>query len=260
MANMFDESWNRKVAPGVEGNTNEKNRWMQLAGGTALLVLGFKSRGLAQVGLMAFGGGLLYMAATGRNPMGRQMALRSNTGSDIAPNAVTSSVNVNVPQQQGQHVTVSITINKPAAELYGYWRNFKNLPRIMNHLESVTPLDGNRSHWKAKAPLGMTVEWDAEIFNEIPNELIAWRSLADAQIPNAGSVRFKSLPYARGTEIKVELEYMPPAGKVGVVIARLLGEEPQVQIEGDLRRFKQLMEAGEIATTEGQSSGRGNRS
>ena len=235
---------------------------MRLAGGAALLGLGIKAKGLAQMGLMAFGGGLLYMAATGRNPLAQVGLISSEQyqggpgGATTAPNAVTSSVNTSVPQEQGQHATVVVTINKPAAELYGYWRNFENLPRIMKHLESVTRLDGGRWHWKAKAPLGMSVEWDAEILNEIPNELIAWRSLPEAQIPNAGSVRFKPLSHDRGTEIKVELEYQPPAGKVGATVAKLLGEEPQGQIEDDLRRFKQLMETGEIATVQGQSSGR----
>jgi len=149
-----------------------------------------------------------------------------------------------------------VTVNKSPGELYRFWRNFENLPRFMNHLESVKVIDGNRSHWVAKAPLGMTVEWDAVIHNEQENELIAWRSLEGADIPNAGSVRFERAPGGRGTIVKVALEYDPPAGKVGATIAKLFGEEPEQQVEEDLRRFKQVMETDAASTTEGQSSGR----
>ncbi|MCU0495636.1 MAG: SRPBCC family protein [Chloroflexaceae bacterium] len=147
------------------------------------------------------------------------------------------------------------TINKPADELYRFWRDFTNLPQFMKHLEAVTVLDERRSHWVARAPVGMTVEWDAEIVDERPNELIAWRSLPGAQVENSGSVRFVPAPGNHGTEVRVRLEYKPPAGAVGVAIAKLLREEPTQQVEGDVRRFKQLMEAGELPTNEGQPAG-----
>jgi uncharacterized membrane protein len=126
----------------------------------------------------------------------------------------------------------------------------------MDHLESVRILDGKRSHWVAKAPLGTSVEWDAEIINEEANELIGWRSLEGADVPNAGSVRFRPAPGGRGTEVRVNLEYNPPTGKLGAAFAKLLGEEPERQVEEDLRRFKQWMEAGEIPTTAGQPKGK----
>lgn len=229
-------------------NVNQKERWWHFASGIALMSMGLKSQGLARVGLTTVGGGLLYVAATGRSPVYKWVDKNSAIQTD--------SINVAVPQEQGQHVRKTVVINRSPEELFAYWRNFENLPKIMNHLESVTVQDDRHSHWKAKAPVGTTVEWDAEIVNEEPNKTIAWRSLPESEIPNAGSVRFKSLGYGRGTEVKVELEYTPPAGKLGAAVAKLLGEEPQVQIEEDLRRFKQLMETGEIATTEGQSSGR----
>jgi uncharacterized membrane protein len=144
------------------------------------------------------------------------------------------------------HVTETITIKRPRNEVYGFWHNFENLPRFMAHLESVQVLDNNRSRWKAKAPAGTTVEWEAETIEDRPNELISWRSMPDASIPNSGSVRFKDAPGDRGTEIHVELRYDPPGGKVGALIAKLFGEEPQQQVKGDLRRFKQVMETGEI--------------
>jgi uncharacterized membrane protein len=146
----------------------------------------------------------------------------------------------------GIHVTQAITINRPRNEVYGFWHNFENLPRFMAHLESVQVLEGNRSRWKAKAPAGATVEWEAETLEDRPNELIAWRSLPDAAVPNSGTVRFKDAPGNRGTEVLVELRYEPPGGKVGALIAKLFGEEPEQQVKGDLRRFKQVMETGEI--------------
>ena len=144
------------------------------------------------------------------------------------------------------HVTETITIRRPRQEVYGFWHNFENLPRFMAHLESVQVLDNNRSHWKAKAPAGTTVEWDAETIEDRPDELISWRSLPDATVPNSGSVRFKDAPGDRGTEVQVELRYQPPGGKIGALLAKLFGEEPQQQVKGDLRRFKQVMETGEI--------------
>src|SRR5919112_57352 len=146
----------------------------------------------------------------------------------------------------GVHVTHNITIRRPRSEVYGFWHNFENLPRFMAHLESVQVLDERRSHWKAKAPAGTTVEWEAETIEDRPNERIAWRSLPDASIPNSGSVEFRDAPGDRGTEIKVELRYQPPGGKLGSLIAKLFGEEPEQQVKSDLRRFKQVMEIGEV--------------
>ena len=143
------------------------------------------------------------------------------------------------------HVTRAVTINRPREELYRFWRDFENLPRFMEHLESVRVLGPNRSHWTARAPAGTTVEWDAEIVDERPDELIAWRSLPDADVTNAGVVRFLDAP-GGGTEVRVELRYDPPGGKIAATIAKLFGEEPSLQLSGDLRRFKQVMEVGEV--------------
>jgi uncharacterized membrane protein len=140
----------------------------------------------------------------------------------------------------------SITINRPPEEVYSFWRNLENLPRFMSHLESVQVRDGNRSRWKATAPAGMTVEWDAEITEDRPNELIAWRSLEGADVEHSGSVRFARAPGDRGTQVKVAMVYNPPGGVIGIGIAKLFGEEPGEQIKGDLYRFKQVMETGEV--------------
>jgi uncharacterized membrane protein len=140
----------------------------------------------------------------------------------------------------------SLTVNKSPEECYAFWHNFENLPQFMRHLESVTVIDDRRSHWKAKAPAGATVEWDAETTEDRPNELIAWRSTEDADVFNAGTVRFERAPGDRGTEVRIELEYKPPFGKLGSKVAMLFREEPGQQVMDDLRHFKQVMETGEI--------------
>jgi uncharacterized membrane protein len=149
-------------------------------------------------------------------------------------------------KHKGIRVRKSITVNRSADEVYGFWRNFENLPRFMQHLESVQMTGGRRSHWKAKAPADTTVEWDAETTEDRPNELIAWRSVEGADVPNEGVVRFVRAPGGRGTEIHVDLRYDPPAGKLGSLVAKLFGDEPGQQVDGDLRRFKQVLEIGEV--------------
>ena len=144
---------------------------------------------------------------------------------------------------EGVKVERSVIIRKPPEVLYHFWRNFENLPEIMNHLKSVTVLDGNRSHWAAKAPAGRTVEWDAEIIKDKQNELISWQSLEGADVDNTGSVHFDRVP--EGTQVRVMLQYHPPGGKIGAVFAKLFGEEPSQQIEEDLNRFKAYMEGTE---------------
>lgn len=152
-------------------------------------------------------------------------------------------------------ITASMSINRPPAECYAFWRDFANLPRIMQHLESVTVLDDRRSHWRAKAPAGSTVEWDAELIEDHPNELIAWRSVEGAQVFNEGSVRFQAAPKGHGTVVRIALRYLPPAGALGAAVARLLGEEPEVQVRDDLRRFKRYVETGDDICTDGQPHG-----
>jgi uncharacterized membrane protein len=147
---------------------------------------------------------------------------------------------------QGIRVSKAITINCPPEEVYGYWRNLENRPRFMAHVKSVRVLDDRRSYWKIRTPLGTTVEWTAEIIEDRPNELISWRSTEDAQVPNSGTVRFTRAPGGRGTELHLEVEFDPPAGAVGVTIAKLMGRNPSRQVDDDLRRFKQIMETGEV--------------
>jgi uncharacterized membrane protein len=144
----------------------------------------------------------------------------------------------------------SLTVNRSPDEVYAFWRNFENLPRFMEHLESVSITDERHSHWTARAPGGTSVEWDAEITEDQPGRLIAWRSLQDADVANRGIVRFLPAPGGRGTEVHVELRYDPPAGKLGTIVAKLFGEEPGQQVDRDLRRFKQVLETGELVRSD----------
>jgi uncharacterized membrane protein len=157
----------------------------------------------------------------------------------------------------GIHAHCSCVVNRRPEEVYSFWRNFENLPRFMRHLESVTDLGDGRSHWKVKGPAGMEVEWDATIVADVPNEVITWRSLENADVDNAGAVRFEAAPGGRGTIVRVNLEYNPIAGVLGAAIAKLFGEEPEQQLDDDLRRFKQVMEVGEVVVSDATLLGTG---
>jgi uncharacterized membrane protein len=160
------------------------------------------------------------------------MAISTNsTGARMneAPNLQHAKAKEAVAEINGIRVEKSVIINRDRADLYHFWRNFRNLPQIMNHLEEVRELSSTRSHWVAKAPVGTKVEWDAEVTHDQENELIAWRSLEGATVANAGSVR-------------VSLEYAPPGGRLGAFIATLFGENPEQQITEDLAQFKHMME------------------
>jgi len=151
----------------------------------------------------------------------------------------------------GVRVEQVVTVNRSLDDLYCFWRDFQNFPHFMRHVKHIELLDGTHSRWTAKAPAGMSVQWDAEIVQDREGEWIAWRSLPGSQVEHSGSVRFSPAPGARGTEVRVQMQYVPPAGRFGRVIAMLFGEEPEQQIREDLRRFKQLMETGEIPLSDG---------
>jgi uncharacterized membrane protein len=168
---------------------------------------------------------------------------------DTAKDAVKSVASV--PDLAGAvHVQKSVTIQKPAQELFDFWRNFENLPQFMKHLEEVRVHDDQRSMWIATGPAGAHIEWEAEITDEKPGKLIAWKSLPEADVPNTGSVQFKELKGDKGTEVKVTMDYSPTGGVLGAIFAQLWGEEPSQQVEEDLQSFKTLMESGEAHTAE----------
>lgn len=210
----------------------ETGKWASLIGGGAMVLMGLRQRSLRGALMAIAGGGLAYQAA------------KSNGG-------ITEALGMDKTIK----VEKTVTINKPADELYRYWHDFGNLSTFMKHVKSVTVIDAKRSHWVATAPLGASVEWDADIIEDRENEFISWASVEGAPVDNSGFIRFKKAPGDRGTEVKVVMEYAPPGGAVTAAIAKLFGEEPEQQIGDDLRRFKMLMEAGEIATTEGQPKG-----
>jgi uncharacterized membrane protein len=235
---MEERIKNKNITPEQNETLTDQERWASLLGGGALVLMGLRQRSLRGALMAIAGGSLAYHGASS------QKSLQEKVGDAVGVN-------------QSIKVEKSTTIlNKTPEELYQIWRNFENLPTFMSHLQSVTVLDERRSHWVAKAPADTTVEWDAEIISDQENWLIAWASVEGADVTNSGVVRFQPAPVGRGTEVKVVLEYEPPAGIIGATLAKLFGEEPEQQIGDDLRRFKQLMEAGEIATVEGQPSGR----
>jgi uncharacterized membrane protein len=238
------EQFERPARQADRINVGDTERWLCLLGGGALTVFGLSRESLPGLALAAAGGALAYRGFTGHCPV--YGALDINTA-QRGPATV-------IPARHGVKVEEAMTINRPAHDLYQFWRDFERLPHFMRHLESVHNSGGNRSHWVAKGPMGMHVEWDAEIYTEKPDEMIAWRSLEGADVDNTGSIHFRPAPAGRGTEMHVVLKYDPPAGKAGALIAKLFGKDPEGLIREDLYRFKQLMEAGEIATVEGQTS------
>lgn len=227
-------------------NVNETERLISGIGGGALAAYGITRGDWLGAGLVVLGASLLHRGATGHCQVYDALGVDTSEKQNMT----------SVKGGSGVKVEKSVTINAPAEELYSFWRKFENLPKFMNHLEEVREIDQNKSHWKAKAPLGTSVEWDAEIISDTPNQMISWRSVEGADVDNAGSVHFRPSAAGRGTVVKVSLKYDPPAGKLGAAIAWLAGEEPSVQIEEDLRRFKRLMETDELPTIEGQSTGR----
>jgi uncharacterized membrane protein len=214
----------QSVAP---QNVGDLERLASAVGGGALAIYSLSAL-RERLPLALLGGYLIYRGASGSCALYQGLGVSTATAAKPA------------------HIEHNLTIDIEPAELYAFWRDFSNLPMFMRHLKEVQVLDSRRSHWVAKAPAGMSVEWDAEIFMEKEGELIAWRSLPGAQVANAGSVRFRPAPAGRGTQLRVVLEYVPPAGALGRVVARLFGEEPAQQVSDDLRSLKKVIETGEI--------------
>ncbi len=153
------------------------------------------------------------------------------------------------------HMTTAVTVNRSQDDVYRFWRDFHNLPSVMPHLQSVAMIDATRSHWVARAAAGLNIEWDAELVEDKQGEAIAWRSVEGAQMENSGTIRFDRATGGRGTVVRLDVRYDPPAGRLGSLFAKVLGRDPGQELHEGLRRFKQHMEAGEIPTTEGQASG-----
>ena len=153
-------------------------------------------------------------------------------------------------------LTATTTIRMPPQDVYSFWRRLDHLPGFMAHVDDVEVTGDRTSHWRATAPFGRTVEWDAEVTDDVPGERLAWRSTQGADIDNEGVVRFMPAPAGRGTEVQVTLRYSPPGGKLGKAVARYFGEEPSQQLDDDLRRLKQVLETGEVVRSDGAPGGK----
>jgi uncharacterized membrane protein len=248
---VSDERWEnlRRREQDENGvNVGRTERVISGLAAAAVAVVGLRRKRLRPL-LLPLAANLMSRAVTGRCPVNRALGRNTAKGRRVSPVA-------SVRRGEGIKVEKSVVVNRPVREVYRFWRNFENLPRFMDHLEGVTVIDETRSHWIAKAPAGAKVEWDAVIHNEIEDELIAWRSLPGSDVSNAGSVHFTPLGDGSQTEVRVVLSYDPPAGKVGAAVAKLLGEEPSKQVEDDLRRFKQVMEAAEAPGNSRHPAGR----
>lgn len=217
-------------------NINDNERIGSVVGGAVLALYGLSRKSFGGTLLALIGSGLIHRGVTGHCYV-YELIGKNTSHDDLERNPRAS-----VPIDRGVKLMMMVHVNRPAEELYRFWRDFERLPTIMSHLDSVHVTAEGRSHWIAKAPMGQRVEWDAEIINDKPGQFIAWRSLPGADIPNAGSVHFDPGPDGHGTQVKVFLKYDTPAGAAGALLAKLFTENPERQLRDDLYRFKELME------------------
>lgn len=239
MKGKIQEMLDARVGDGVHRmNVNPYERIASVVGGGLLAIWGLRRFSTASLLAVATGGLLIYRGMTGYSPVYEQAGINTMTLQEEA---------------EAVRAEVAITVDQSRDEVYQYWRDLENLPRFMRHLTSVKQMDEKTSHWEASVTGGMSpVQWDAEITEDEPGERIAWRSLPDATIHNSGVVDFEEAPGERGTEIRAVIEYRPPAGELGASVARFLTPALEQMIKEDVRRFKHVVEAGEIPTSEDQ--------
>ena len=231
---------NRRAEP--EG-MDDLERWVSGVSGAAALWYGLQQQGISRWSLAALGAGLLYQGVSGENLLDRVPIAQGNP---ILRPLTSAPTNLRVRK--------SLTINRPAGELYAYWRNLENLPTFMPHVKSVQELGEGRSHWVVEVINNMELEWDARITEDRPDEMLAWETLPDAQVQNRGYVKF--IPTARGTEVAVSLEYDPPGALLGRMAGGAVKFIAEQQVKEEIRNFKRLMETGEVPTTRGQPAAR----
>lgn len=221
-------------------NVGSTERIVSAAVGLALMYFGLRKFSIPGLLAGAVGAALFERGASGYCPV-NNLAQRGPAKKPV----------------ESAEITKSLTINKPRAEVYQYWRKLENLPTFMQHLESVSQTDKKRSNWVAPIPGGVgKISWDAEIVEEVENEKLSWRSVLNAAVDNSGEVLFKDAPGDQGTEIYVIIKYLPPAGAIGSAAAKLFNPAFKQMVKEDLRRFKRLMETGEIPVSEAQPSGK----
>lgn len=227
-------------------NVGKTERGASIVAGSLLLFAGVKKGSWGGLGLGLTGVALIGRGLTGYCSAYQALGVRTNEETE-------EGSNISVPYGEGIRVDKSVTVNKARFDVYSFWRNLENLPSFMQHLERVRQTGHTKSHWVAQGPMGKVVEWDAEVINDVPGELIGWRSLPGSDVQNAGSVHFRDAAAGRGTEVKVELQYQPPGGAVGAFIAKIMGSDPGKQVEADLRRFKMMLETGETPKAQPKS-------
>ncbi len=227
-------------------NVGDSERVISVIGGSALLLYGMFRRGLRGTLTTLLGGLLLYRGTVGRCPVYQSLGVSTaRSPQELA----------RMRHQQGVKLDESIVVNKTPQEAYQFWHDFSNMSRFMNYVEQVQDQGGGRSHWVAQVPGGIRMEWDAELIKDKPNDMISWQSVPGSDVNQAGSVHFEPTPDGRGTRVELHLDYVPPAGPLGHAVVNLLGPDPMNQIKENMRRFKELLETGEIPTTQGQPTG-----
>jgi uncharacterized membrane protein len=222
-------------------NISDMERWASIAAGAALAIYGLSRRRKSGWILAFLGGWLVQRGASAHCYTYDLLGVSTAQSGNDTRRALGG--------RAGTIVEESVTINRPAGELYRFWRTLENLPRFMTHLESVERITDTLSRWRARGPAGTHVEWNAEIINEIPNEVIGWKSIEGSDVVSAGSVNFEDTGLGQGTRVRVRLQYSPPGGKIGAALARLMGRDAATEIRADLHRFKHLVESGEIAAS-----------
>lgn len=248
---MHTPSTDRAARGEARRNMTAADRWGSLAAGAGLALFGLGRRRGAGLLLAGLGALLIRRGYTGHcdtyQAAGLDFRHRHRRRSGDTRRALGGRAGIKVHE--------AITVNRTPAELYQFWRQLENLPRFMSHVKSVSRDSDTRSHWRVAGPGGRTVEWHAEIINEVPDQLIAWKSIGQPSVVSAGSVHFDAAGDGRGTRVRVNLQYSPPGGKAVAAVASLFGRDAASEIREDLRRFKQLLETGEVATTTGQPRG-----
>jgi uncharacterized membrane protein len=222
-----------RVLPRRNKKMTEESRLLYAIAGGAMLLYGLRRRSLLREALAVVGADLLSYGATGHH-LYEALGITSGHAGDEG---------TRIPHQLGVQVQRSIHVNTAPRKAYEFVRDLENLPRFMEHVKNVSKKDEKCSHWVVKAPAGTEVEWDAEIINDLPGELIAWRSINNPDIDSAGSVRFERAMQDGGTVIRVSMQYLPPAGILGATVAKLFGEEPEQQLKDDLGRLKMALES-----------------
>ncbi|HEX5830522.1 MAG TPA: SRPBCC family protein [Gemmatimonadaceae bacterium] len=232
-----------RASGGAAVNVGRAERLASTLGGVALVAYGARRRGIRGAALAATGIALAQRGVTGHSAVYQRLGVSTAGGPEglrrqHGPNAVLQA-------SRAVRVERAVIVARTRDELYAWWRDPANMPRVMRHVHSVEPLDAQRARWRVRAPVGVWIEWETVIHNDIPGELIAWKSTHGAIVPNAGSVHFTDAPGGGGTIVRLVLEYDPPGGRLGVLLAKALGEDPYGEVREGLRRFKQLMETGE---------------